>query len=102
MNPPRRVKVSPFTFTVRDVRGLADAGSCAPDHEAILLDAGQADGQKRDTLLHESIHAIIRQGMEGALKGVDVTFEETLVSFLAPRVLALLRDNPALVRYLLA
>jgi len=97
---PRRIKLSPYTYTVREVRGLQDSGACAPDYEAILVDAEQSDGQKRDTLLHEALHGIIRQGLEQQFKDVDKSFEESVVSFFAPRLLGLLRDNPALVEYL--
>ena len=96
----RKVRVSPYTYAVYDVPGLPDSGRCHPDHESIQLASQQADNQKRDTLLHESIHAIIAQGMSASLKELDKMLEETLVSFLAPRLLALMRDNPRLVEYL--
>ena len=100
MKAPRKVRVSPFSFDVLEVRGLADAGSCRPDVESVLLELDQAPGQKRDTLLHESLHAIIRQGFVATFEAVDKAFEEQVVSFLAPRILALLRDNPQLIAYL--
>jgi len=100
MNVPRKVRVSPFSFDVLEVHGLADAGSCRPDVESVLLAMDQAPGQKRDTLLHESLHAIVRQGFGSTFEAVDKAFEEQVVSFFAPRILALLRDNPRLVAYL--
>jgi hypothetical protein len=96
----RKLKIAPFTYTVREVPGLADAGSCWGDHESILLNAEQRPDQRKDTLLHESLHAELRQGLSEQLKDLDKGLEETLCAFLAPRILALLRDNPWLVDYL--
>lgn len=93
----RKLKIAPFTYTVREVPGMEDAGLCDGNSETILLQAEQADGQKRDTLIHEILHAEIRQGLSEQL---DKGLEETLCAFFAPRILGLLRDNPWLVEYL--
>lgn len=101
MSAPSKVTVSPFVYTLREVPGLADAGVCNGDVESILYAAEMTDAQKRDTALHELLHAEFRQGLTSVLKEYDKTLEETLCAFLAPRVLSLLRDNPKLVSFLI-
>lgn len=97
---PKRVKVAPFAYDVHVVPGLPDAGVCTGDAESILIAEDMTEAQKRDTLIHESLHAEFRQGLTSVLKEYDKTLEETLCAFLAPRILGLLRDNPKLVEYL--
>lgn len=58
----------------------------------IEVRADQADGSKRDTVLHEVLHAI------HSLLGMEV--EESLVHALTPVLLDVLRANPELVSFL--
>jgi hypothetical protein len=64
-----------------------------------VIEPGQEDGQKRDSLMHEALHALF------AMLGLDQewgTKTEGYVTRLSPALLALLRDNPDLVGYLTA
>jgi Zn-dependent peptidase ImmA (M78 family) len=96
----RKLKVSPHTYSVEEIAGLADDGTCQAAFEKIFLGAEQARGQKADTLLHETLHAVFNQGLDEQLKELDKGLEETLCSFLAPRILGVIRDNPWFVDYL--
>jgi hypothetical protein len=100
MTFPSKVLVAPFAYMLKFVSGLPDAGNCDADHERILIQEGMASGATRDTVLHELIHACFGQGWMIRLKNIDKDLEEELVEALAPRLLALLRDNPKLVAYL--
>jgi hypothetical protein len=68
--------------------------------QTILIQKEQADMSKRDSLLHETVHACLSQGMSQRLKEISSDLEEELVSILAPRILGVLRDNPEFVQYL--
>jgi hypothetical protein len=94
------MKIAPFTYEIITVPALPDAGSCQSDFETILLSEVQSDAQRADTLLHEALHAELNQGLGEQLKGYDEKLEETLCAFLAPRLIGLLRDNPALVEFI--
>lgn len=52
-----------------------------------------------DTLIHECLHHFFRTS---ALTAIDSGDEEQIVNFLAPNLLAMLRDNPDLVEWLTA
>jgi hypothetical protein len=100
VKPPRSVYVSPFTYSVQEVLGLPDSGNMDADRLRILVQKDQPLMSKRDTALHELIHATLSQGMSHRLKEIDKDLEEELVAHLAPRILAMLRDNPEFVKYL--
>lgn len=55
---------------------------------------------QRDTLLHECLHGVLQAyGIKHAM-GWDDDVEEKVIRLLSPTLLALLRDNPSLVAYL--
>lgn len=64
------------------------------NHSSLTIDlaSGQAEAQKRDTLLHEVIH-----GIEYAM---HLELEERQVHALAAGLLCVMRANPAFVRWL--
>jgi hypothetical protein len=78
--------------------GSNDDGVCRPGLAAIAVETlpGNPIGE-RELLLHEVLHACV------AASSLDVPLdqEEPLVAAIAPRLLEALRQNPALIRYLL-
>jgi hypothetical protein len=107
-NLPATIEVGPFTYTVttdrtdvleecheRDARLLGHTDNntlaiwIAPDYPA---------GAKRDTILHETLHAILHVTHLDA----DIEDDEAFVRRLTPPLLDLLRSNPELVAYLTA
>ena len=102
---PDKVKVGPLTFDITDdtmshvlaeheekTAGLY--GRCDYKKQAIVLDPGMAPGQYRATLLHEVLHAVIHTS------GAKFDDDEQIISALEFPLLAVLRDNHALVAYL--
>lgn len=102
---PKRVTVGPFGFTVTldENTCLRDSVNQGSDHifglmlpleQKIVVNPRQGDDMKRDTLLHEVLHAILM----GA--GLDGETEERIVSTISPALLDTFRRNPELVAYL--
>lgn len=106
MKPPETVEVAPFEVTVRFDRDAANAaganGIWLSDTATIVLQEGNHPLVERDVVLHECLHAVWTQ------TPLDTEFPdeaadspgERIIACLAPRLLHLLRANPALVRYL--
>lgn len=99
---PKQVRVGAFTFAV-DLAPIPTEhqpawGVTTPHLERIVLEPSQRGNFLRDTFLHEVIHACL------FVSGVNVAEldEERLVAALSPVLLAALRDNPAMLTYLLA
>lgn len=105
---PAHVQVGPHRYTV--VADAAKADELNTNHgqtdnrlARIVIHPGQARTQLRDTLLHETLHAIL-DGAGMANDGVSVSLpgdEELVVSRLSPLLLDTLRRNPDLVAVLL-
>jgi len=96
--PPTTVAVGPHTYSVVLVPSgiLKDAnraGQCNVQGLVIAVDAAQARSQVADTLLHEITHALLE------VIDLDEDVEERVALAMGPGLLALLRDNPALVRW---
>lgn len=95
---PKTITVSGRRWTV--VKGPEHErlyGLSEGTHGRITLYAGQDDYQMRDTLLHEVMHAVLRQqGRKYTPK------EEEYVTALATGLLGVLRTNPKLAEYLLS
>lgn len=105
--PIKKVFIAPFTYTVTMDEALATVagakGVCGNDVHDIRLDPQQALGSMQDTLLHETMHAMTDQaGAQGKLVNLTEDQEEFIVASIATRTLALLRDNPTLVKFLLS
>lgn len=94
---PRKLKVLGRTYTVR-ARRLPDAfGQCDGEDGVIDIDPKRCAEPfiAQDTLLHEALHAILRQ--QGHAYDEH---EERLVGALATGLVAVMHDNPKLVEYL--
>ncbi len=104
-NFPETLKVGPFTVTLEENADTLDQlGGDAAWHGAglrILYDTRQAPGFLRDSVLHETLHALYQQ--TGLYKATDAEkdAEEQFVASMTPRLLALLRDNPVFVAWLM-
>lgn len=102
---PKKIKVAPFVFSVvNDPELLSLLGGDAAlsfTKLTIAVDEAQACGYFRDSLFHELIHACYQQTELNDSSEAGRAKEEDIVAALTPRLLSLLRDNPALVRYLL-
>jgi hypothetical protein len=60
---PTKVIIGPYTYQViekegLEVNGAPAFGSCDSDNLTIYLDASTPEDKKRETLLHEVLHAI--------------------------------------------
>lgn len=104
---PSKVRVGPFVYTVsQDVKELQahereKSGGYAgfSDHSKlrIVVDATDAPDAQRETMWHEVKHAVHHLYANSGEK-VD---DETHIRKMAPMELAVLRDNPDLVAYLM-
>ena len=107
MKRPRRVKVSWSWWEiswdpdrVTELGGEAGGGVSRADHSAIAVTKlPESRPYEQMTVLHEVLHAA------WAATGLDdqtCDHEEVIVSTLAPVLLAVIRDNPDLIKYLTA
>ena len=93
----KTVKVGPIVYEVREVAGLLDAGTSIfgevkhSDCE-ILIEAGNAAQQRRQTLWHEIVHVVLSQA--GYRKESK---DEGLVEALSHGIMGVVQDNPWLV-----
>lgn len=98
---PVAVAISGRAYKVRnrDLSALNAYGLCESNPGVISIDdkAHESEFQKRDTLLHEVMHAVLRQQGRTYTKA-----EELYVTSLATGLLGTLRSNPKLAAYLLA
>lgn len=93
---PMSIKVGPYDYQVEYVDSFPDGRWGETEHHTltIRLAIDQAAGQERDTVLHELLHAVWSSMDIGKPKS-----EEKVVHRLSTGLLAVLRDNPDLVRY---
>lgn len=111
MKLPKRIRVGPVVYRVHRERAAVKTDDVEPRESlygycnnvdlAIYVTDDAADGQIRDTVLHEILHAITSHADVIPLLG-DKDDDERLVRALAPWLLMLLRDNPKLVEALLS
>lgn len=97
---PKLIYVGPFDFEVKQLADMDLLGETHSNDGLIDIKRKQSPANKRDTLLHEVLHAIVFHS--GLGHGLSHDDEERLVVTISPWILAVLRDNPALVDYLLA
>lgn len=105
---PERIKVGPFVYTIsQDVatlqahereKGGGYAGYADHSRMLIVVDPTEAPCSQRETLWHEAKHAVHHLYANSGDKADD----ETHIRKMAPMELAVLRDNPDLVAYLVA
>lgn len=105
MKPPQKVKITPYTYTVRwdkvaqaALNAASFNGQTLNDSLELLIANNLPPGTERDIVLHECLHALWSQ--TDLAKRIDHEGEESVIWSLTPRLLGLLRDNPALVAYL--
>ena len=74
-------------------RAAGDYGECFVDQCRIEVADYQCDDQRRDTLLHEAMHAVDHE--------MHCSMSEAQIRRMATGLLALLRQNPSLSEFLL-
>lgn len=103
MKPPKRVRVGVHFYSVTSIKRLVNnagvVGVCGEDTQEVGYDADLGAGVERETVLHELLHGSWHQTVLDKLYTDDQ--EEQVLWGLTPLILALLRDNPTLVKYLL-
>lgn len=92
MKRPERLRLFGRHWTVHRVQA-EDYGYCDYDRQRIEIAEGATLEVDQDTLLHEIFHAVDNY------MGTGLTEEQ--VRGMATGVLAVLKDNPSLVRYLM-
>jgi len=96
----KRIKVGHLVYTVNLVDRLPDGdlqvGLCTSVDMAISLKTGQPEDALRSTLLHEVMHAIHQVYGHGKEKMSD----EYVARLVEVGMMNVMRDNPALVRFL--
>lgn len=106
---PKRLRIGSFTWKLRyDNEATAASGTTGAtmaDQLTVIVQSkasGNAKQVVQDTVLHEVLHAIWAQTYlktDYPDSGND-SVGEKMISELSPHILALLRDNPKLVRFL--
>lgn len=100
---PEFLHVGPHRYTVvvddPDVGDRGTNGETYPERCRILIGPHQVESARRETLLHEAIHAVWHTTGLGSHPDIE-DHEELIIDSLAAPMLALLRDNPHLVSYL--
>lgn len=99
---PKRLTLGPFTVRVKrkNLEKLSgNYGAYDPSQQLIHLEKTLAPELLAETLLHESLHGCWAQ--TSLTKRYEEEQEEEIIRALSPRLLALLRDNPLLVAYML-
>lgn len=94
---PKRLVVIGKRYKVRIVEKVDDEdsdGESDPCEQTILVKEAHGFENARDTALHEAIHAVDHQ--------MHLNLTEQQVEGLGTGVLALMRQNPAFVRWLMA
>ena len=88
--PSLRILGKRWEVLQRNVKG--DLGSCEIGYTRMNVNPHQSIESKRDTILHEVIHAISDE--------MGLHMKEAQVKGCATGLLATLRDNPGLVRFI--
>lgn len=91
-----RVAGRDWAVVTADLSDIQAVGLSDPTTHTITLHPGQSLAHEQDTLLHEVMHAVLRQ--QGRPYS---TTEERYVTALATGLLGVLHDNPALTKYLM-
>lgn len=114
---PKKIKIGSQIWTVEERLKTTDGmlnddsyGYTLQQSNLIVLDKGLPPSRKRQTLLHELLHAIrytsgssgIKPNLEDVLPSEVITiWEHYFIGIWEDGLLSVLRDNPALVSYLL-
>lgn len=109
---PRTIDAGPWTYRVlcnkkhwKKIK--ADKRNCGGETDngqlIIAIKPGYTLGTQRDILMHELMHVcanVVGGGLEHRTEGMEA--EEWAATLLSPTLLAILRDNPELVAWLVA
>lgn len=97
---PPVVCIGHADYYVREKKKADLLGETDNINTEFIIKKQQGPACKRDTVLHEVLHAIAF--MSGYCNELEHATEERMVRALTPWILGVLRDNPKLVDYLLA
>lgn len=91
---PKSLRIIGFDFSValEDSEDFSHMGEVNRYTQSIRIKSDVEGGERQDTLLHETLHAI------SDAMGADLS--EMQVAVISRGILAVLRDNPKLVTYL--
>lgn len=100
---PKSIKIGTFTYKVvyhRTIKG--ELGKVLLDKKEIHIYKHESQQTIRDTLLHETLHALFESVVETLSKMDcdDSDKEEAAIRFLTPRLLMLLIENPNFIAWL--
>ena len=94
--PPATCKVLGKTFTIEYRESTStddpDAGECSIAKQQIKIDLGYHHEFNQETLLHELLHAIDDT--------LNLRSGERRIGTLAPSLLAVMKDNPAICHFI--
>ena len=98
----KKIKIGYKTYTIRETDKMSDVdtmyGRC--DHAAneIVINKGQHNDEKPNTLMHEILHGVFyTMGMNNS----DVTEqEEYIVNTMSNGIMQVFMDNPHLLEYI--
>lgn len=91
---PTEARIVGKMYSIQHLDAMGLQGECNNQRQTIKIEKGNAFEQEQDTVLHELIHAV-DYAMQTKLKEVQV-------AALATGLLAVMKENPALMEYLLA
>src|SRR5437868_6783998 len=97
-----KLLIAPFTYkvlfdeTLEELTG--NEGNTSTSQQIIIVDSSKALDRQADTLFHEASHGIWNQTVLG--NKFDSDQEELVISQMTPRYVALLRDNPWLLKFI--
>lgn len=103
---PKKVKIGPHKYRIGygplKGEGADQIGVCHTHRAEIHIKEGLARTIEQESLLHEILHAIwSAQGLDNSDNKDGLVKEEQAVAALAPGILAVLKNNLELVKYLL-
>jgi hypothetical protein len=96
---PRTIKVGPYTYTLDSDVPHAHLGQTDVDAHRLHIKDGQPRAAEQDTVLHETMHAVIDAAGWTGTK-MQKRCEERFIRILAPGLLDALRRNKTLRDYL--
>lgn len=103
MKHPKIIFIGPHDYEVSISKKKIDSnlfGETDNTNSEIHVHPDQSLQNKRDTLLHEILHAIaFASGMKKVLEWNDET-EEKVIRLLSPWLLGVVQDNPDLIEWI--
>ena len=92
---PKQIKIVGKTYVVEEIPEMdEDCGACYDTKQLIKIAGDLPQELSQDTLLHEVMHAIDYQ--------MHLNLKERHVSAMASGLMAVIKENPDFVNYLLA